>query len=135
ADVDANRASVREGLAFVARLGLIDLGLPVGGRRPELPRMAEVIATIAQHDMAQAFSLWCHRMAIEYLALTADRSPFASAVLPELISAKRLGSSAFAAGTAHYLAGTPLPVSFQEAGGGLRLRGRIPASANLAAAF
>lgn len=125
ADVDAGRASVREGIVELARLGAF---------AADLPTVVAVVARVARHDLASAFSAWAHRMAIEYLA-AAPESEAASCWGADLRAGRRLGATAMAAGTAHVLAGSPLPVAAERSNGRLVLRGRVPWASNLLPPF
>ncbi len=125
ADVDAGRASVRDGIVELARLGAF---------AADLPTVVAVVARVARHDLASAFSAWAHRMAIEYLA-AAPESEAASRWGADLRAGRRLGATAMAAGTAHVLAGSPLPVAAERSNGRLVLRGRVPWSSNLLPPF
>jgi alkylation response protein AidB-like acyl-CoA dehydrogenase len=124
-DVDAGRSTVRDGLAELGRQGLPDA---------DIDRSVALVAAVARQDMATAFSAWAHRMTIDYVS----QSVVTSAVrqhLPALASAETLGATALAAGTAHVLAGVPLPVRYREDGDDLVLEGRIPWASNLIAPF
>lgn len=125
ADVDAGRAGVREGLAELGRHGLSEA---------DLPDSMGLVRAVARSDLATAFSAWAHRMVIDYISLSPGDSA-AREHLPALATAEMLGATALAAGTAHVLAGMPLPVTFRAAGGGLVLDGRIPWASNLLRPF
>lgn len=125
ADVDAGRASVRDGIVELARLGVF---------AADLPTVVAVVARVARHDLASAFSAWAHRMVVEYLAAAPER-PATARWGPDLRAGHRLGATAMAAGTAHVLAGTPLPVVADRRDGRLLLRGRLPWVSNLLPPF
>ena len=125
ADVDADIATVREGLAELGRRGLPEA---------DLPASIAMVAEVARHDMATAFSAWAHRMVIEYISLSPSDSS-ARAALPALGTAGTLGATALAAGTAHVLAGVELPITFREDGDDIVLEGRIAWASNLIAPF
>ena len=135
AAVDACQASLRDGLVFLHEAGLLDVGVYGRDAATDFERLCEVTATIAQFDMSQAFALWCHRTCIEYLNRAAPGAWLRTEVLPELLEARRLGSTAFAAGMAHFLGGTPLPVTFRRDGDELVANGRIVWASNLEALF
>lgn len=125
ADVDTGRAAVRDGLAYLGSLGFAEA---------DLADAISIIATVARSDMASAFSAWAHRMTIDYVSL----SPPGAAVraqLPALATARTLGATALAAGTAHVWAGVPLPVTYREDGDDFVIDGRIPWASNLIAPF
>lgn len=126
--VDAGEADIREGLAFVQT----EL-LPAAGGEPnaDLARVAGVIATIAWSDMSSAFSLWCQRMVLSYLAWSPAGSWLRTAGLPQVQSVTRVGSTALAAAVAHYLGGPPPPLTARVEGETLVLNGRINWASNL----
>ena len=129
AEVDAGEASVRDSIAFVARRVLLD------GERADLDATVGLIAAVAWSDLSSAFSLWCHRMAIAYLETLAPSDWLRREVLPRLLSGEVLGSTALAGATAHYLAGSPLPLSFERDGDEIVLNGRLPWASNLLPEF
>jgi alkylation response protein AidB-like acyl-CoA dehydrogenase len=134
-EVDADRAPVRDGLAFLGELGLTEVGVYGRPETGPLERMAEVTAAVARFDMSQAFSIWCHRMGIEYLNQADDGCALRETLLPGLRSAEVIGSTSFAAATANYLGEVPLPVSFRRDGDGLVANGRIAWASNVQAPF
>lgn len=135
-EVDACRCTLREGLAHLASLDVVDLGVLSRDGSASFERMCEVTATVALDDMSQAFALWAHRMAIEYLHQSDAECRLRVDALPRLRAGELLGSTSFASATANYLAGTPLPLTFRRRPwGGLVVSGRIPWASNLAAPF
>ncbi|MEX2032077.1 MAG: acyl-CoA dehydrogenase family protein, partial [Dehalococcoidia bacterium] len=137
ADTDACRASLREGIAHLARIGATSSGVQGHDSAESFERLCEVVATVAMDDMSQAFSLWAHRMAVEYLEQSDLACPLRADTLSRLVAGEILGSTSFASATANYLAGTPLPLTYREAGGGagIVVNGRIPWASNLEAPF
>ncbi|HWP62308.1 MAG TPA: acyl-CoA dehydrogenase family protein [Candidatus Binatia bacterium] len=142
-DVDAGRASVRDGIVELARLGAFEA---------DLADAVAIVARVARHDLASAFSAWAHRSVVEYLEAAAEGVAAGEGIaageawaaadptvvgrwLDELRTGRRLGATAMAAGTAHVLAGTPLPVSATRVDGHLELRGRVPWASNLLPPF
>ena len=125
--VDAGQAGVQEGIDFLHRRhfgaweGWAD---PAASPNDDLVQVAETIATVAWSDMSSAFSLWCHRMVLDYLACAAPGSRARRELLPQLLRAERLGSTALASAMAHHVVGTPLPISARRDGNRLRLSGR-----------
>ncbi len=124
-DVEAGRASVREGIVELARLGAFEA---------DLSEAVAIVARVARHDLASAFSAWAHRMVVEYLQ-AGRASTTTRRWLDELRTGRRIGATAMAAGTAHVLAGSPLPVTAAPADGRLELRGRIAWASNLLPPF
>jgi len=64
--LDQGERDTRANLELLARSGILGLGAPRNHNRA-LPTMAAVIAELAGHCMSTAFSVWAHRMTIEYL--------------------------------------------------------------------
>lgn len=122
-DVDNGIATVREGLAELGRRGLPDADI-VGS--------IELVRAVAREDLSTAFSAWAHRMTIDYLSQGGAGAEVHRATLA---SADTLGATAMAAGTAHVLAGTPLPVRYHIEGDEVVLDGRIPWASNLIEPF
>ncbi|MDA0352680.1 MAG: acyl-CoA/acyl-ACP dehydrogenase [Chloroflexi bacterium] len=135
AEVDADRASLRDGLAFLGECGLIEVGVYGRPETGPLERMAELTAAVARFDMSQAFAIWCHRMGIEYLNQSDGGCELRETLLPRLRSGEVLGSTSFASATANYLGDVPLPVTFRRAGDGLIANGRIAWASNVRAPF
>lgn len=131
AAVDAGEAGVHEALTFLNQE--LSRAPGAGAARPnaDLTRVAEAIATAAECDMSVAFSLWCHRMVLEYLSSAPEASPLRQVEVPALLATQRLGSTALAAAMAHHVGGTPLPVEWRRAGAGLVLDGQVRWASNL----
>jgi alkylation response protein AidB-like acyl-CoA dehydrogenase len=132
--VDAGQAGVQEGIDFLHRrhFGAWEgWDEPAASPNDDLVQVAETIATVAWSDMSSAFSLWCHRMVLDYLACAAPGSWARCELLPLLLRVERLGSTALASAMAHHVAGTPLPISARRDGNRLRLSGRIFWASNL----
>lgn len=101
ADVDGNLVSASAVLGRLAESGLLDSGLPDGDdtSRPsaDVRPIAELIASIAEECVASAFSVWAHRMVLEYVA-RGHRSPLTKRLYEDLRTAERTGATAMAAG-------------------------------------
>ncbi len=123
AAVDSGDADIRAGLAELGRRGLPEAGIE---------ESIELVRSVAREDLSTAFSAWAHRMTIDYVA---QGGAGVRAHLPGLASADTLGATAMAAGTAHVLAGAPLPVSYRFDGDEIVLDGRIPWASNLIEPF
>ena len=113
-------------LPELAQRGLLDSGAE------DVANLAHLIDTIAQEDLATAFSVWAHRMVLEYLT-RAERSPFIDEELAELRTGARVGSTAMASGVKALAGIEALPVTATRDGDGLRLDGVIPWASNLTA--
>lgn len=127
AAVDAGRTGVREGIAFVAAALDGDECDP----NANLNRICETLAAVAWSDMSTAFSLWCQRMVLEYLATAPDGSFLREEVLPSVARTEHIGSTALASGMAHAVSGTALPVHGRFDTAGVTLEGRITWASNL----
>ncbi len=114
-DVDAARRDTREGLRFIAGR-VLDADAP-------LEAVARTIASVAWSDLASAFSLWCHRMVLVYLAGHAERA--------EVAALRRFGSTGLAAAMAHHVSGAPLPIEARADGDTLILDGKVRWASNL----
>ncbi len=133
--VDGCEATLRDGIAHLASLNAVELGV-YGEHTPEqFMSMCEVTATVALDCMSQAFSLWCHRMALEYVHQADADSPARERFLAPLRNGEALGSTSFASATAHYLSGSPLALTFRRGPDGLVVNGRIAWASNLQAPF
>lgn len=134
AAVDTGQATVRESLTFLHQehfAAWADSGDPAASPNDDLTHVAETIATVAWSDMSSAFSLWCHRMVLDYLATAAPSSQPRAELLPRLFGVERLGSTALASAMSHHVAGLPLPISAERDGPRLRLNGRVFWASNL----
>lgn len=99
--VDANQSTASAVLRPLGEQELLATGLPRAGEvtRPaedERP-VADLIAAIAEECVSSAFSVWAHRMVLEYVA-RGHRSPRTQALFDDLSSARRVGATAMAAG-------------------------------------
>jgi alkylation response protein AidB-like acyl-CoA dehydrogenase len=121
AAIDNGTADLRDGLRHLAAHDLLG--------SPELRINFELIRTIAQSDLASAFSLWAHTMALECLA--ASPSPELRAHATRLRRAEAWGSTAMAPAIKHLAGLGELPVEYCRDGADLVLDGRIPWASNL----
>ncbi len=128
--IDAGCASIREGLAFL-NAGVLAIAEKDGQPNADLGRVAETIATVAYSDMSSAFSLWCHRMVMEYLSWAPAGSLPRATALPRLTRTELLGSTALASAMANYLGQAPLPIVAQREGESVVLNGRVSWASNL----
>lgn len=129
ASVDSCAAAVRDGVSYLSET----LSIAGDDTSPNhhLDRVAATIATAAGSCMSSAFSLWCHRMVLEYVSRAPRGSRLRRDVLPALIRTELLGSTALAAAMAHHVCGAPLPVEWRREGDDLVLDGRINWASNL----
>ena len=130
--VDRCQEPAHEGLRLLAARGWLSRGVPaaLGGDGGSLEEMAEVIATVAGSCLTSAFSLWCHRMFLEYV--TASVSPFLTTqVLPQALRLERWGATGLANAMKHIASLEELRVSAEPREGGFVLSGRLPWVSNL----
>jgi alkylation response protein AidB-like acyl-CoA dehydrogenase len=104
--------------------------LAPGDAARDVKTLARALATVAWTDMSLAFSLWCHRMVLEYL-LAGKRTPTVRQWLASLEAAEMAGSTALAAAMAHHVSGAPLSITGHPSAEGLALEGKIRWSSNL----
>ena len=124
-------AAARDSLAFLNDELAQVPGASVATPNVDLVRVAETIATAAACDMSTAFSLWCHRMVLEYLSQAPDGSPLRRKEVPALIGTRLFGSTALAAAMAYHVSGAALPVQWRREGRELVLDGQIRWASNL----
>ncbi len=131
--IDAGRAEIKEALAYLND-ELLAGAAGALGPNTDLTRVAQTIATAAWSDMSVAFSLWCHRMVLEYLGGVPgapSESPLRHELLPRLLRTELLGSTALAAAMAHCVCGAPLTVEWRRDGDAVVLNGRVTWASNL----
>lgn len=129
AQVDEGALDTRDGLGHLGQLGLLGLGAP-SNADGHLSDMAWLIAAVAERCTSSAFSLWAHRMVIEYLQL-GGRKPGQSALLERLLSGELPGATAMAAALRDELGLGDLEVTFRRDGDRLVLDGRVRWASNL----
>ena len=128
--VASGRSTVPEALELIHRRVLAATP-PDQHPNGSLRRVAAAIAAAAWSDLSTAFSLWCHRMVLEYLGTAPPGAPVREAFLPDLCQVRRLGSTALAPALRHALLGAALPVSARRSRTGVVLRGRLNWASNL----
>ena len=65
--IDIGETTTRLALTDLAAAGLIDIGAPSG--RGTVLEQAAVLEALAEKSLSVAFSVWCHRMTLEYLSI------------------------------------------------------------------
>ncbi|XVX20693.1 acyl-CoA dehydrogenase family protein [Actinomycetota bacterium] len=99
--IDAGEASPTAHFPTLHHLRVLDLGVDAlrTGRADavDVTGSARLIALVAEECMSTAFSLWAHRVVLDFLA-RGRRSPATDRVLEELRSGRRVGSTAMASG-------------------------------------
>lgn len=134
AAVDANESPASQILGHLAHLGLLDTDVDavLAGTNRDITASADLIAAVAEECVSQAFSLWAHRMVLEYVA-RGRRSPRSADLLADLRSGARVGSTAMAAGLKSLAGLSDLDIAAERIPGGWSLTGRIPWASNLVA--
>ncbi|MDO5677931.1 MAG: acyl-CoA dehydrogenase family protein [Propionibacteriaceae bacterium] len=121
ADIDAGTLTPRDHLAALGEARLLDTDVPTSGA---------LIRDLAGECMSTAFSLWAHRMTVEYFQ-RGERSPLSDEVFADLTAGRRAGSTAMASGL-KWLAGVgEVSATATPDGDGWRLNGFIPWASNL----
>ncbi len=128
ADLDQGDRDTRVNLGLLARGGLLGLGAP-GNRDHALPAMAAVIAEVAGHCLSTAFSVWAHRMTVEYL--TAAATPWALSTVANLTGTGALGVTGMASAFKDAAGCGSLDLVATPADGGFRLTGTLRWASNL----
>jgi alkylation response protein AidB-like acyl-CoA dehydrogenase len=127
--VEFGAETVREALGFLDETALPQPSSE--GPNGDLTRVVETIATVAWSDLASSFSLWCHRMVLEYLWQAAPDSAPRSSILPRVSRSELLGSTGLAAAMAYYVSGAPLPITWRREKNEIVLDGRVSWASNL----
>lgn len=128
AALDGGEDLSRRSFTALGEARLLGIGAP-GNSDGLLPAMAEVIRAISGTCMSTGFSLWAHRMTVEYLLTAA--TPFSAPAAERLLSGTVLGVTGMAAAFKEAagcgsveLTATPVP-------GGYRVSGPIRWASNL----
>jgi len=123
-----NSARVPETLAAFAEIGA--LGLGVDRDDDNISDFARLLRTVAGECLSTAFSLWAHRMVIEYLRQTA--SPAAPEWVTDLVAARRVGSIAMATALQELAGLGNVPtIARPDESGGYTVSGRIAWASNV----
>ena len=123
--LDVGELTTREHLTKLTAAGFTDVGIGAGAGT--LLEQAAVIEAFAERSLSVAFSLWCHRMCLDYAFSSGPAH-----LLHTLQTAGAIGSSAMAEGFRHAAGLADLSLTVESAGTGqLRLSGRVPWASNL----
>ncbi|MER0245881.1 acyl-CoA dehydrogenase family protein [Streptomyces sp. HSW2009] len=126
--LDHGDASSRRSFEDLGAAGHLALGAP-GNADGRLPEMAEVVREIAEVCMSTAFSVWAHRMVVEYL-LTAD-TPFATTAVEPLLTGTVLGVTGMAPAFKDLAGCGTIEVTAAPVDGGYELSGPLRWASNL----
>jgi alkylation response protein AidB-like acyl-CoA dehydrogenase len=126
--LDRDEDTSRRSFAALGAAGLLGLGAP-GNVDGQLPQMADVIGRISAECMSTGFSLWAHRMAVEYLLTAA--TPFSIAAAQRLLAGTTLGVTGMASAFKDAAGCGSLDLTATPVDGGYRLSGSIRWASNL----
>jgi alkylation response protein AidB-like acyl-CoA dehydrogenase len=127
-DLDQGDSDTRENVGLLARGGLLRLGAP-GNHDHALTAMAAVIAEVAGHCLSTAFSVWAHRMTVEYLTAAATQWSLRTAA--DLTGTGALGVTGMASAFKDAAGCGSLDLLATPADGGYRLTGTLRWASNL----
>jgi len=128
AALDHGERDTRAGVTRLAQAGLIGLGAP-DNHDGALPAMAATIAQLAGKCLSTAFSVWAHRMTLEYL--TAANTPWAQSAAVDLHNGDALGVTGMASAFKDAAGCGSLDLAATPVDGGHRLSGTLRWASNL----
>ncbi|MCA2244370.1 acyl-CoA/acyl-ACP dehydrogenase [Mycobacterium sp. WUMAC-067] len=128
AALDGGEGHSRRSFTGLGEAGLLGLGAP-GNADGRLPTMAEVIRLISGTCMSTGFSLWAHRMTVEYLLTAA--TPFSATAVGPLLSGNVLGVTGMAAAFKEAAGCGSVELTATPVAGGYRVSGPIRWASNL----
>lgn len=115
---------------ILSQSAISDMGLP--GEDSRISEMANVIVSVAELCMSSAFSLWAHRMAIEYIhRCTCTNANLQDLLQQQIRPAKVAGSTALATAFMDALGLRSMPVQYTRKNDYVILNGSIPWASNL----
>ncbi|OBG91751.1 acyl-CoA dehydrogenase [Mycobacterium sp. E3251] len=126
--LDRGEHPSRRSFTALGAAGLLGLGAPANadGR---LPEMAEAIRLISGECMSTGFSLWAHRMAVEYLLTAA--TPYGTAAAQSLYAGTTLGVTGMASAFKEAAGCGSLELTATPVEGGYQVSGPIRWASNL----
>jgi alkylation response protein AidB-like acyl-CoA dehydrogenase len=126
--LDQGERDTRANIELLARSGILGLGAPLNHDHG-LPTMAAVIAELAGHCLSTAFSVWAHRMTIEYL--TESATGWSRGAAANLIGGGALGVTGMASAFKDAAGCGTLDLTATPADDGYRLTGTLRWASNL----
>jgi alkylation response protein AidB-like acyl-CoA dehydrogenase len=126
--LDGGEQSTRGNIQLLSRAGLLGLGAP-GNSDGKLPAMASVIQTLAAECMSTAFSVWAHRMTIEYLEVAA--TPWSLSAAGAMLAGDVLGVTGMASAFKDAAGCGSLDLSAVPADNGYSISGTLRWASNL----
>lgn len=128
AALDRGEGHSRRSFPALGEAGLLGIGAP-GNGDGRLPVMAEVIRLISGACMSTGFSLWAHRMAVEYLLTAATE--FSCAAVEPLLAGTVPGVTGMAAAFKEAAGCGSVELTATPVAGGYRVSGPIRWASNL----
>jgi alkylation response protein AidB-like acyl-CoA dehydrogenase len=128
AALDCGEHHSRRSFRALGAGGLLGVGAP-GNADGGLPAMADVIRLISGACMSTGFSLWAHRMAVEYLLTAA--TPFSAAAVRPLLAGTTLGVTGMASAFKEAAGCGSLELTATTVTGGYQVSGPIRWASNL----
>ena len=126
--LDRDEHTSRRSFAGLGAAGLLGLGAP-GNADGRLSQMADMISLISGECMSTGFSVWAHRMAIEYLLTAA--TPFSLTAAEPLLAGTTLGVTGMASAFKDAAGCGSLDLTATPVDGGYQLSGSIRWASNL----
>lgn len=126
--LDRGQDSARRSFTALGEAGVLGIGAP-GNRDGRLPVMAEVIRSISGICMSTGFSLWAHRMTVEYLLTAA--TPFSAVAVRPLLRGSAMGVTGMAAAFKEAAGCGSVELTATPVAGGYRVSGPIRWASNL----
>lgn len=126
--LDRGEHQSRRSFTALGGAGLLGVGAP-GNADGRLPAMAEVIRLISGECMSTGFSLWAHRMAVEYLLTAA--TPFSMAAAQPLLAGTTLGVTGMASAFKEAAGCGGMELTAAPVDGGYAVSGSIRWASNL----
>jgi alkylation response protein AidB-like acyl-CoA dehydrogenase len=126
--LDCGERSTRDNVRLLSQAGLLGLGAP-GNLDGALPAMASVIGALAADCLSTAFSVWAHRMTIEYLKAAA--TPWSRKAASALLAGDALGVTGMASAFKDVAGCGSLDLTAVPADNGYALSGTLRWASNL----
>jgi alkylation response protein AidB-like acyl-CoA dehydrogenase len=126
--LDRGEHHSRRSFTALGAAGLLGVGAP-GNADGRLPDMADVIRLISGECMSTGFSVWAHRMAVEYLLTAA--TPFSAAAVRTLLAGTALGVTGMASAFKEAAGCGGLELTATPVAGGYEVSGPIRWASNL----
>jgi alkylation response protein AidB-like acyl-CoA dehydrogenase len=126
--LDRGEHHSRRSFAELGAAGLLGIGAP-GNADGRLPEMVDVVLQISGECMSTGFSLWAHRMAVEYLLTAA--TPFGIAAAEPLLAGTAPGVTAMASAFKEAAGCGSLELAAAPVDGGYEVSGPIRWASNL----